>query len=71
MSDTSIVHVPTNWNALLLAPVRAVLKGLVIFQLAQRQAKLAQKLINLSDVELGKRGLTREQIPQFVANLAP
>lgn len=71
MSDISIIHGPTNWSTLLLAPLRTALKGVVVFQVAFRQAALANKLYDLSDNELAKRGLTRDQIPHFVLHNAP
>lgn len=70
MSDVSIPRGPADWATVLLVPFRATLKGLSLFQLGYRQAVLAAKLLDLSDAELAKRGLTREQIPHFVASSA-
>lgn len=39
----------------------------MVFQMARRRAARFNKLFNLSDVELAKRALRREQVPQLVA----
>lgn len=66
MSDTTVIRSTINWSAVISAPFRVVGKAFAIIHAANQQAVLAQKLYSLSDAELARRGLTREQIPQVV-----
>lgn len=70
MTTISIFNAPPDRSAPVLALLRTVQNGWTIFQLVRRQAALSDKLFDLSDAELAKRGLKREEIPQLVADIA-
>lgn len=70
MSTLSTAQGATAWNAPVITPLRSLQKAWAIFQLARRQAALSDTLFDLSDAELSRRGLNRDQIPQMVADIA-